>query len=65
MKDSNIYYKNENERILEVDNVKVRVLNETDVFRGNYNDASYVCHPLIKKQANKQIQLKKERTLVQ
>ena len=42
-----------------VDNVKVRVLNETDVFRGNYNDASYVCHPLIKKQANKQIQLKK------
>ena len=59
LKDNNIYYRNENERILEIDNVKVRVLNETDVFRGNYNEASYVCHPLIKKQANKQVQLKK------
>ena len=59
LKSNHIYIKNENERILEVDNVKVRVLNETDVFRGNYNEASYVCHPLIKKQANKQVQLKK------
>ena len=38
----------------------MRVLNETDVFRGNYNEASYVCHPLIKKQANKQVQLKED-----
>jgi len=59
LKSNHIYIKNENERILEVDDVKVRVLNETDVFRGNYNEASYVCHPLIKKQANKQVQLKK------
>ncbi len=54
-----IYIKNEKERILEVGNVKIRVISETDVFRGNYNEASYVCHPLIKKQANKQVQLKK------
>ena len=59
LKSNHIYIKNENERILEVDDVKIRVLNETDVFRGNYNEASYVCHPLIKKQANKQVQLKK------
>ena len=59
LKSNNIYYKNENERILKVDDVKIRVLNETDVFRGNYNEESYVCHPLIKKQANKQVQLKK------
>ena len=59
LKSNHIFIKNENERILEVDDVKVRVLNETDVFRGNYNEASYVCHPLIKKQANKQVQLKK------
>lgn len=59
LKSNHIYIKNENERILEVGDVKIRVLNETDVFRGNYNEASYVCHPLIKKQANKQVQLKK------
>ena len=42
-----------------VDDIKVRVLNEVDVLRGDYNSNSYVCHPLIKKQANKETQLKK------
>jgi hypothetical protein len=43
------------------DNIKVRVLNEMDVLRGDYNSNSYVCHPLIKKQANKETQLKKRK----
>ena len=58
---NNIYISENNERYLMVDDIKVRVLNEVDVLRGDYNSDSYVCHPLIKKQANKETQLKKRK----
>jgi hypothetical protein len=58
---NNIYISENNERFLMSNNIKVRVLNEMDVLRSDYNSDSYVCHPLIKKQANKENQLKKRK----
>jgi len=57
----NIYISESNERYMMSGNIKLRVLNEIDVLRGDYNSNSYVCHPLIKKQANKETQLKKRK----
>ena len=42
-----------------VGDLKLKVLSEDEVFRGNFNEKAYVCHPLMKKHANREKQLKK------
>ena len=47
---SDIYYNNQ-EVCMNMGDLRIRVLSEDDVFRGNFNETAYVCHPLMKKQA--------------
>jgi hypothetical protein len=61
VKESDIYIKSNNEKILKADGMSIRVLRDLDVYRGDYDESSYVCHPLMKKKANKEVQLKKRK----
>lgn len=55
---SDIYYNNQ-ELCMNMGDLKLKVLSEDEVFRGNFNEKAYVCHPLMKKHANREKQLKK------
>lgn len=47
------------DRQMQLQNLKIRVLSSDVVTRDDYDENAYVCHPLMKKQSNCELQLQK------
>ena len=58
VKKSDIYNKNQ-DMYMNVGDLKIKVLSEDDVFRGNLKENAYVCHPLMKNKQTVKSNLKK------
>lgn len=57
----NIYTKVGGDTEFSCDNTNVCVLEQKTIYRGDYINTAYVCHPLMKKQADCELQLKKRK----
>jgi hypothetical protein len=54
-----IYIKMDGSKKIQIDNAIICVLNENVIKRSDYDENAFVCHPLMKKKADCEIQLKR------